>query len=308
MNRLTLLLVLVAPLFPSGQQGSPQSAAGTNFEVRQLAIEVSRGGFPLQQTDIFIITAPHSKPKRLVEGLNPTWSPDGEKLAYCVRDGNGFGQIQLVNADGSGHVQLTKLKGGACPTDWSRDGEKIAVMAYGAKTPLILVMGKDGEHVTQITAGYGARWSPDGKKLVFCRPPESRGKSSSIWVADSDGSGATKVIDDDSPVLEAAWFPDGKSIVFSSEREHKHKSELFHVNLDGSGLEAIPVDKQVSLFSPVLSPDGGQLVVTTAVHTVCELGLTCGPEEGDVVLIDSTSHHASVLAHGIHPSVLWGKQ
>lgn len=285
--------------FANGQQGSPQSAAGANFTVRKLAIEVSRGGFPLPQTDIFVITSTLSKPKRLVEGLSPTWSPDGEKIAYCVRDGRGFGQIHLINADGSGHTQVTKLKGGACPTDWSPDGQKIAFIAYGAKTPLIFVIGKNGENVTEIIAGYGARWSPDGKQLVFCRSPEGRGKSDSIWIANADGTGAKKVTEDNSQILEVAWFPDGKSIVFSSEREHKHKSALFRVNLDGSGLEPIAIDKQLSLFFPVLSPDGSQLVAD---------GYANGSGEGNVVLVNLASHHASVLAHGIHPSVLWERR
>lgn len=304
-NRLIVLLVLAVPLFAGGQQeGSPQSAPGATSAVRRLAIEVSRGGFPLPQTDIFVVTSPHSKPKRLVEGLNPTWSPDGDKIAYCVRDGGGFGQIQLINADGSGHVQLTKLIGGACPTDWSRDGEKIAFLVYrvpdSARAPSIFVMDKNGGNVTQVTLnGWGARWSPDGKQLVFCRPPEGGGKNESIWVVNSDGTGATKVIEDNSSVLEVAWFPDGKSLIFSSEREHKHKSALFRVNLDGSSLAAIAVDKEVSLFFPVASPGGTQLVADA---------YATGSGEGNVVLVDLASHHMSVLAHGIHPSVLWEKQ
>jgi len=298
-NRPTVLLVLAVPLFAGGQQGSPQSAPGSTFAVKKLAIEVSRRGFPLPQTDILVITAPRSKPKELVGGLSPTWSPDGEKIAYCVRDGRGFGQIQLINADGSGHTELTKVKGGACPTDWSSDGEKIAFIGYGAKTPSIFVMGKSGENVTEIVAGYGAKWSPDGKRLVFCRSSEGRGKSDSIWVVNADGTGATKVTEDDSEVLEVAWFPDGKSIVFSSEREHKHRSALFRANLDGSGLEAIADDKQLSLFFPVPSPDGTQLVADAYAR---------GSGEGNVVLVDLASHHTSVLAHGIHPSVLWEKR
>jgi Tol biopolymer transport system component len=194
------------------------------------------------------------------------------------------------------HIQLTKLKGGACPTDWSRDGEKIALIAYGAKTPMIFVMSKNGENLTQVTAGYGARWSPDGKHLVFCRPAERRGASDSIWIANADGTGATKLIEDNSQVLEAAWFADGKSIVFSSEREQKHRSALFRVNVDGTGLEAIAVDKQLSLFFPVPSPSGTQIVADA---------FPGGSGEGSVILLDLASHHASVLAHGIHPSVVW---
>jgi Tol biopolymer transport system component len=193
---------------------------------------------------------------------------------------------------------LTKLKGGACPADWSHDGEKIAFIGYGGKTPSIFVMSKNGENVTQISAGYGARWSPDGKQLVFCRPADRRGASDSIWIANADGTAAAKVIEDNSQVLEAAWFSDGKRIVFSSEREHKHRSALFRVNVDGTGLEAVAIDNRLSLFFPIPSPDGTQIIADA---------YPSDSGEGSVVLIDLASHHASVFAHGIHPSVLWEK-
>jgi Tol biopolymer transport system component len=300
MKKLCLLLVFAIPPLASGQQENPQGATGASFVVRKLAFEVRDGNFQPFRRDVFVADL-HSKPKRLAEGSNPTWSPDGEKIVYCVREWRGLTQIQLANADGSGHIQLTKLEGGACPTDWSRDGQKIAGVTSGAKTPVIFVMGKNGDNITQVTTGYGARWSPDGKQLVFCREREGRGKSVSIWVANSDGTGATKVIEDDSPVLDAfcevAWLPDGKSIVFASEREKKRKSALFRINLDGSSLETMAVDKTQALYFPVPSPDGTQ-VVADAIDS----------GETKIVLLDIASHHSRVLAHGIHPSVVWEKR
>jgi Tol biopolymer transport system component len=294
MNKLFLLLVIASSPFAKGQQEAPQGAAGGHFSIKKLAIEV-RHEFG---TDISVMAAQNSKPKQLVVGLGPTWSPDGEKIAYCVREGRGFGQIQLINPDGSGRIQLTKLKDGACPTDWSPDGEKIAFVAYGTKTPSISVMSKNGEDVKQITAGYGARWSPDGRQLAFCRSAEARGESDSIWIVNADGTGATKVIEDNSPVLEVGWFPDGKSIVFSSERGHKGRSALFRVNVNGTGLEEVAVDKKASLYFPILSPDGAQIVADA---------YPIGGGEGSVILLDLASHHARDLAHGTHPSVLWEK-
>jgi Tol biopolymer transport system component len=278
------------------QEGGPQNATAQPLAVKKLAFEVAGMGLA---HDIFVKTSPTSKPKRLVEGLNPTWSPDGQKVAYCVRLGpTAFGQVELINADGSGPAQLTRLKGAACPTDWSHDGEMIASITYGAKTPLIFVMNKDGEKVKPIAPGYGARWLPDGKQLVFCRPAEGRGGSDSIWIVNADGTGATKVIEDNSQILEVAWSHTGKSIVFSSEREHKHRSALFRINVDGTGLETVAVDKQMSLFFPLPSPDGREIVADP---------YPSGSSEGSVVLVDLASHHTSVLAHGIHPSVLWGR-
>jgi Tol biopolymer transport system component len=295
MNRAILLVMLFISCLRIGQEESPQNAAAQSVTLRTLAFEVAGMGFPVRRTDIFVKASGTSKPKRLVEGINPTLSPDGQKIAYCVRLGpTAFGQIELINVDGSGHMQLTELKGGACPLDWSPDGEKMALIAYGASPPSIFVMDKNGGNVRQVIAGYGARWSPNGKQLVFCRNPESHGMSGSIWTANADGTGATKVIDDNSNVLEVGWFPDGKRIAFSSERENKRKSAIFRINLDGSGLETIAVDKHRSLYFPVLSPDGTQLVADS---------IDSG--DSDVVLLDVASHQAKVLAHGIHPSVLW---
>jgi Tol biopolymer transport system component len=305
MQKAFLPLVLVICSFGVCQEGSPNNSTAQPVAVRALAYEVhgmgleSVRGFYLPSADIFVKASPTSQPKLLVAGLRPTWSPDGQKLAYCPRVGPDlFGQVELINVDGSGHMQLTKLKDGACPTDWSQDGEKIAFTTYGAKdTRSIFVMNKNGENAKPISTGYGARWSPDGRQLVFCRSAERHGASGSIWIANADGTGPTKVIDDKSQLLDVAWFPDGKSIVFSSEREHK-RSKLFRINVDGTGLEAIAADKHLSLFFPLPSPDGREVIAD---------GYSGGTDVTNVVLVDLTSHHTSVLAHGKRPSVLWGK-
>ena len=289
MHKLLVLLVLAMPLAASGGQGNPQSvAARAEYSVGKLAFDKCRGG-----CDIFVMASPNSKPKRLVAGQNPAWSPDGEKIVYCKGEGlSGFGQIHLINADGSGHKQLTMLEGGAYGPDWSPDGNAIAFTASGR----ILVMDKNGQSVRKIIGGYGARWSPDGKQLVFLQYSARHG---SICIVNADGTGARRVIEDNSSVLEATWIPDGKSIAFCPEREHKHKSAIFRVNIDGTGLEAVAVDERRSLFFPRLSPDGQRLVGD---------GFVKGSGEGDVLLLDLASHQASVLAHGLHPSVVWEKR
>jgi len=48
----------------------------------------------------------------------PTWSPDGSKIAFVRKDG-----IYVMNADGSGQRRLTDAGGGPA---WSPDGSKIA--------------------------------------------------------------------------------------------------------------------------------------------------------------------------------------
>jgi TolB protein len=274
----------------------PQQAS--KYSVKKLAFEVSGGGFPMPRSDIFVLEATGAKPRRLVEGSNPAWSPDGGRIAYCVRSGNGYGEIQVINQDGSGHAQVTKTRYGGCLPDWSPDGEKIAFTAHGGKTPKVVVIGKNGENPTEITNGYGARWSPNGEQLLFCRHPESHRESASIWIINADGTGERKVIEDNSTVLEPSWSPGGASIVFASEREKK--STIFRVNLDGTGLERLASDKEFAFFFPLLSPDGQQIIVDGYA--------TSSKSTGTVLLLELAGHSGKVLAQGIHPSVLWQKE
>lgn len=294
----TLVVAALLTIIPSGSANCQESQALPNYGVKKLAFEVSGGGFPIPRSDIFVLEPPGVKPRRLVEGSSPAWSPDGERIAYCVRSGNGFGDIQVINQDGSGHAQLTKSKRGGCLPDWSPDGEKIAFTAHGGKTPTVFVIGKNGENPTEITSGYGARWSPSGKQLLFCRNPERHGQSGSIWIINADGTGEKKIIEDNSTVLEPSWAPDGTSIVFASEREHK--SAIFRVNLDGTGLGRLASDKELTFFFPLFSPDGKQLVVD---------GYPASSRStGTVLLLELAGHSGRILAEGIHPSVLWQKQ
>jgi Tol biopolymer transport system component len=204
--------------------------------------------------------------------------------------------MQVINADGSGHKQLTNLQGGACPVDWSRDGQKIA---FGGPTRGVLVLGQGGESVTSVLPGIVGLWSPDGNKLAFWKYRESRQSSGSIWVANADGTDSRKVIDDNSEVEELSWSPDGKSILFSSEREHKGKSEIFRIRADGSELETFAADKKLSFFYPRLSPDGKYLVVDAYPGN--------GSGESTILLLDLTNHSRTVLAHGKHPHIVWEK-
>jgi Tol biopolymer transport system component len=293
----TFLTVAIILSILAGLQAQTTQSSVT-FQIEKMAFEVSHGGFPLAETDIFVRESPTSKPKRLVDGMLPVWSPDGQKLAFCKQlSPHSFGQVEVINADGSGRMSLTHLRGGACPTDWSSDGEKILAIAYGMSEPIIFVMDTNGGNPKEIANGYGGHWSRDGKQIVFCRAPEDHHRNFSIWIAQADGTGTTKVIDDDSAVVEAAWFADGKSLLFSSERASKHKSQIFRVNLDGSSPEPVAVDKHRSLFFPKPSPDGEQLVVD---------GIQAGEEE--VLLLDLATGRTSVLAHGLHPSIVWNRK
>lgn len=58
------------------------------------------------------------------EARTGAWSPDGSRIAYATHTGEGF-DLFVMDADGSGHRQLTTATGWDVDPLWSRDGAEI---------------------------------------------------------------------------------------------------------------------------------------------------------------------------------------
>ena len=109
-------------------------------------------------------------------------------------------------------------------------------------------------------------WSetPAPHRIAFTRVAVQAGQPQ-LFIAASDGS-------DEHPLLpasaadayanyDAVWAPDGKSMVFTSERNGS--ADLFRVNPDGSGVEALTTDPAYD-DQAAFSPNGRQLVFVSS--------------------------------------------
>ncbi len=130
-------------------------------------------------------------------GMSPTWSPDGQQIAFLSNRAEGW-DLYTMPATGG---EATRLTSGETADDpaWSPDRRWIAV----ERNHQVETVSPDGSErrVLVLDAGHPT-WSPTGK-LAFVR-------SRDLYVRELDGAERLVLRDADQP----HWSADGETIVF----------------------------------------------------------------------------------------------
>jgi hypothetical protein len=199
--------------------------------------------------------------------FTPTWSPDGESIAFASNRFNyryAIWRMSVEDGEGSAE-QLTSAVDDQAP-DWSPDGSTIVFHRRGEGIFTVPAAGGSEAQLTydtDRTPGY----SPDGSEVVFGRKigtEPSRGWG--IWMMSSAGQGATALTNVDTENFYPAWAADGGLVYFSSRfREDDPARAIFSCDPD----DCEPADRVTPIEGtlnrhPALSPDGRTLAFLSA--------------------------------------------
>lgn len=102
--------------------------------------------------------------------MSPSWSPDGEKIAYVSFE-NGRSEIFVQSLDGKLRQKIAGFKGINSAPAWSPDGSKLAMTLSKDGSADIYVKDMSSGILDQITRNPAieteAVWSADGNALFF---------------------------------------------------------------------------------------------------------------------------------------------
>jgi len=273
--------VVSAPLLPTPSAAMESRPTVPTSELTgKLVFQVCNG------CDIYVINADGSGLRRLTDGMDPAWSPDGQKVAFARwRDPRG---IYVIDEDGSNETLVFGWSQAKAPA-WSPDGSRIVfTRQYGGreedversvwgfhwtlpahpwwKLGLVRVEDRYFTDLLCYDHSFSPTWSPDGKVIAY-------DSDYGLHLTATDGSiggqsydRSRDALSTDPRDISPAWSPDGTKIAFGFS-QHDHW-EIYVMNADGSNRvrltkEELFAPRPPNNVSPAWSPDGRHIAFFT---------------------------------------------
>ena len=135
--------------------------------------------------EIYVMDADGRNQQRLTENRKndwyPSWSPDGEGIAFAADRKGDFEnfEIYVMDADGGNPQNLTNHRSGDSSPSWSPDGKQIAFSSWRDGNSEIYVMDADGGNPQNLTNNPRDDFSPAWLGPAFSVSPS--GKKFTMW-------------------------------------------------------------------------------------------------------------------------------
>ena len=222
-----------------------------------------------RESSIYIMNADGSKPRRLLDGSAPRWSPDGTRIAYTATGQPGGTQIYVRYMDAEGAVtQVTRLTTAPGNVTWTPDGKSIAfTMQVPAPPPSWRSEGQLAEFRPR-----GATWTAAPRiveKLDYRQDGQgfTADTVQHIFLVPADGGTPRAVTSGEWSAGAPTFTPDGRTIVYGSgprvpDAEYAwRESEVYAVDVASGRIRALTTRKGPD-SSPAVSPDGKLVAYT----------------------------------------------
>lgn len=232
------------------------------FATRLLYVSVS-GGAGKETFRLTLADSDGARPIVLLESrepvLGPSWSPDGQHVAYVSFETGRPAIFRQELATGK-REQLTNFKGLNSSPAWSPDGNSMAMVLSKDGSPDIYLMNLASKRLTRITRHWAIdtepTWMPDGKSLLFT---SDRGGKPQIYRYDLRSGNTERVTYDGDYNARARVAQDGRNVAMVHRRDGRYHIALLDLETNRLHvLTSTALDE-----SPSIAPNGSMVLYAT---------------------------------------------
>jgi Tol biopolymer transport system component/serine/threonine protein kinase len=242
---------------------------------RTLAFDSDRNG----KHHIYTVSADGGDARQVTTGdvdeFMPHWSPDAKEIAFHAFTRDLARRLEVVSSEGGGRSPVTTSPRNQRRPAWSPDGRTLVFDAGGTTANDVYVVERTGNGwmpPRRLTSGASARWSPDGREILYVRPD-------GIWATTRAGGAGRQLLRVDpgsQPALgNAEWSPAGDTVFF---KRYDGEGRTTFWSVPASGGDArlvVRLDRELRSHRPEFATDGRRFffAVTERVSDVWTMDL-----------------------------------